>query len=67
MTEGETTTPSPEALERIALRLREIGQQLSDPDTPDSQAVGLAREAATLVGEALEETERAVAGLEQGD
>ncbi|MFZ9669863.1 MAG: hypothetical protein ACO3CR_08470 [Solirubrobacterales bacterium] len=67
MTEGEATSGSPETLERIALRLREIGQELSNPDTPDVQAVALAREAAALVGEALEETERAVAGLEQGD
>ncbi|MFM8519265.1 MAG: hypothetical protein ACKOB2_02450 [Solirubrobacterales bacterium] len=67
MTAEGSSSESGAALERIAVRLREIGQQLSDPDTPDGQAVELAREAATLVGEALEQTERAVAGLEQGD
>ena len=64
--DGSSSGPG-EALERISRRLREIGEQLSDPDTPDDKAVELAREAATLVGEALEETERAVTGLEQGD
>lgn len=67
MTGDGSSSGSDEALERISRRLREIGEQLSDPDTPDDKAVELAREAATLVGEALEETERAVTGLEQGD
>lgn len=56
-----------EELERINARLREIAALLSDPETADRDAVGLAREAAALVGEALEQTERAVAGLEQED
>lgn len=67
MTGEGSSSGAGEALERISRRLREIGEQLSDPDTPDDKAVELAREAATLVGEALEETERAVTGLEQGD
>ena len=67
MTGDGSSSGAGEALERISRRLREIGEQLSDPDTPDDKAVELAREAATLVGEALEETERAVTGLEQGD
>ena len=67
MTGDESSSGSGEALERISRRLRAIGEQLSDPNTPDDKAVELAREAATLVGEALEETERAVTGLEQGD
>lgn len=67
MTAEGSSSESGAALERISLRLREIGKKLSDPDTPDGEAVELAREAATLVGEALEQTERAVAGLEQGD
>ena len=67
MTGDGSSSGAGEALERISRRLREIGEQLSDPNTPDDKAVELAREAATLVGEALEETERAVTGLEQGD
>ncbi|MFM9044934.1 MAG: hypothetical protein ACKOL0_03930 [Solirubrobacterales bacterium] len=67
MTAEGSSSESGAALERISLRLREIGKKLSDLDTPDGEAVELAREAATLVGEALEQTERAVAGLEQGD
>ena len=67
MTGDGSSSGSDEALERISRRLREIGEKLSSPDTPDGEAVELAREAATLVGEALEETERAVAGLEQAD
>ncbi len=67
MTGDGSSSGAGEALERISRRLREIGEQLSDPNTPDDRAVELAGEAATLVGEALEETERAVAGLEQED
>lgn len=59
--------PEREDLGRINVRLREIADLLSDPETPEGDAVGLAREAASLVGEALEQTERAVAGLEQED
>lgn len=54
-------------LEEINARLSEIASLLGDPATADSEATGLAEEAARLVAEALEETERAVAGLESGD
>ena len=64
---NEAGQPEGEELERINARLREIAALLSDPETADRDAVGLAREAAALVGEALEQTERAVAGLEQED
>lgn len=64
---NEAASSEGEELERINARLREIAALLSDPETPDRDAVGLAREAAALVGEALELTERAVAGLEQED
>jgi hypothetical protein len=64
---GEEAGSEQEDLGRINVRLREIADLLSDPDTPDGDAVALAREAAGLVGEALEQTEKAVAGLEQED
>jgi len=64
---GEEAGSEQEDLGRINVRLREIADLLSDPDTPDGDAVALAREAAGLVREALEQTEKAVAGLEQED
>lgn len=67
MTSDETPLSGSGKLEGINSRLREIAGLLSDPETSDKDAVRLAREAASLVGEALEETERAVSGLEQED
>lgn len=67
MTPDETPVSDPGRLEEINSRLREIAGLLSDPDTSDKDAVRLAQEAASLVGQALEETERAVSGLEQED
>jgi len=64
---GEEAHPGSEELGRINARLRQIADLLSNPDTPDGEAVDLAREAGALVGEALEQTEKAVSGLEQGD
>lgn len=57
----------PDGLARIVERLDRIAALLADPETPHDQAVELAREAADLVSEALRETERAVASLEQED
>lgn len=54
-------------LEQINARLNEIAGLLGNPATTDSEATGLAGEAARLVAEALEETERAVAALEPRD
>lgn len=67
MTSEENPTSGPGKLEEINSRLREIAGLLSDPETSDKDAVPLAQEAANLVGEALEETERAVSGLGQED
>lgn len=67
MTSEENPTSGPGKLEEINSRLREIAGLLSDPETSDKDAVRLAQEAANLVGEALEETERAVSGLGQED
>jgi len=65
---GESSTgPGRSRLEAIRGRLAEIAARLGNPDTSDAEATGLADEAAGLVSEALEETERAVAGLEPGD
>ena len=44
-----------------AARLREIADRLRDPDLPESETDGLAREAADLVAKAGQDLERAVA------
>jgi hypothetical protein len=46
--------------QELAERLREIAERLRDPDLPDEQAEGLAREAADLVGKASGEIEAAL-------
>jgi hypothetical protein len=43
-----------------AARLREIADRLRDPDLPESETDGLAREAADLVAKAGQDLERAV-------
>jgi len=47
----------------ITARLREIAERLRDPEVPDSEAEGLAREAADLVAQAGNEIERAARQL----
>jgi hypothetical protein len=42
----------------ISGRLREIAERLRDPELPDADAEGLAREAADLVAQAGNEVER---------
>ena len=44
-----------------AARLREIADRLRDPDLPECETDGLAREAADLVAKAGQDLERAVA------
>jgi hypothetical protein len=46
--------------EPLAERLREIAAQLRDPDLPEQEAEGLAREAAELVSKAGSEIESAL-------
>lgn len=43
-----------------AARLREIADRLRDPELPESETDGLAREAADLVAKAGQDLERAV-------
>ncbi len=52
-------------IRRAAERLREIAERLRDPDLPDSETDGLAREAADLVAQAGHDLDRAVAEAEQ--
>ena len=59
--------PARSRLEGIKVRLSEIATRLGDPEVSDAEATKLADEAAGLVGEALEQAEQAVAGLEPGD
>jgi hypothetical protein len=49
--------------EQHAERLREIAARLRDPELPDQEAEGLAREAAELVSKAGSEIERALREL----
>lgn len=67
MSTGGAAEPARSRLEEIRARLSEIGTRLGDPNLPDSEVTKLAEEAAGLVGEALEQAEQAVAGLEPGD
>ncbi len=46
--------------EQLAERLREIAARLRDPDLPEAEAEGLAREAADLVSKAGSEIESAM-------
>ena len=46
-------------IEAMAARLREIAERLRDPELPDEQADGLAREAADLAARAGQMLERA--------
>jgi hypothetical protein len=46
--------------EQLAERLREIAARLRDPDLPEEEAEGLAREAAELVSKASSEIESAL-------
>lgn len=46
--------------EQLAQRLREIAARLSDPELPEEEAEGLAREAAELVSKAGAEIESAL-------
>jgi hypothetical protein len=46
--------------EQVAERLREIAARLRDPDLPEDDAEGLAREAAELVSKASSEIESAL-------
>ena len=46
--------------EQLAERLREIAARLRDPELPEEEAEGLAREAAELVGKASSEIESAL-------
>jgi hypothetical protein len=46
--------------EQLAERLREIAARLRDPDLPEEEAEGLAREAAELVSKAGSEIETAM-------
>jgi hypothetical protein len=46
--------------EHLAERLREIAARLRDPDLPEDEAEGLAREAAELVNKAGTEIESAM-------
>ena len=46
--------------EQHAERLREIAARLRDPDLPEEDAEGLAREAAELVSKASSEIESAI-------
>jgi hypothetical protein len=46
--------------DQLAERLREIAARLRDPDLPEQEAEGLAREAAELVGKASSEIESAL-------
>ena len=46
--------------DQLAERLREIAARLRDPDLPEEEAEGLAREAAELVGKASSEIESAL-------
>ena len=46
--------------EQLAARLREIAARLRDPDLPEAEAEGLAREAAELVSKAGSEIESAM-------
>jgi len=47
-------------VDSIAVRLREIAARLRDPELPEGEAEGLAREAADLVGRAGNEIDRAL-------
>ena len=67
MSEGPAAASDRARLIEINARLTEIANLLGAPETSDGEATRLAGEAAGLVSEALEETERAVAGLESGD
>ena len=46
--------------EQLAERLRQIAARLRDPDLPEDEAEGLAREAAELVSKASSEIESAL-------
>jgi hypothetical protein len=46
--------------DQLAERLREIAARLRDPDLPEEEAEGLAREAAELVSKASSEIESAL-------
>ena len=46
--------------EQLAARLREIAARLRDPDLPEAEAEGLAREAAELASKAGSEIESAM-------
>jgi hypothetical protein len=46
--------------EQLAERLRQIAARLRDPDLPEEEAEGLAREAAELVSKASSEIESAL-------
>ena len=67
MSTGRPAESDRSRLEEIRSRLGEIAARLGDPEVPDAEATKLAEEAAGLVGEALEQAEQAVAGLEPGD
>jgi hypothetical protein len=49
-----------EGLERLAMRLREIAEQLGDSSLPDDRLEELAREAAELAAQAGTEAEAAL-------
>ena len=67
MSDGQPAGSARSRLEEIRTRLSEIATRLGDPEVPDAEATKLADEAAGLVGEALEQAEQGVAGLETGD
>ena len=67
MSNGQPAGSARSRLEEIRTRLSEIAARLGDPEVPDAEATTLAEEAAGLVGEALEQAEQGVAGLETGD
>jgi hypothetical protein len=54
-------------LDQIAVRLREISQQLADPSIEDERAEQLAREAGELAAEAGSEVDRRLSEAASGE
>jgi hypothetical protein len=54
-------------LDQIAVRLREISQQLADPSIEDERAEQLAREAGELAAEAGAEVDRRLSEAASGE
>jgi hypothetical protein len=63
---GAPGAPGAESVQGLAERLRELAEQLRDPELADERAAELAREAAELVSRAGNEIDRTLREGESG-